>query len=194
MSRRSSNFSKGEVDYLLKLIEARKHVLECRKIDRKSSEEKVKAWIEIELEFNKKLGHNFRNAEALRTKYKNLKKSKKTCSAKKFTPTTKFAGQFENLVDIDSFYEDDTIDTQDKGEDSIESLPSVDIRKAQIHEQQISDLAKEHNAKMKRQELEISILEKEHHLKIAKMELEIHILETQLHQKKKENNNIIYDP
>ncbi|XP_017468103.1 PREDICTED: uncharacterized protein LOC108360363 [Rhagoletis zephyria] len=81
--RSERNFSRSEVNYLLVLVDAKKHVLECKKTDRTSSEEKAKGRSDVEAEFNGKFGIVFRNAKVLRTKYENLKKTEHDIKIKK---------------------------------------------------------------------------------------------------------------
>ncbi|KAM7354510.1 uncharacterized protein ACRADG_006160 [Cochliomyia hominivorax] len=75
-NKRSSNFSTKEVKYLIQLVDNRKDIIESKKTDRNTSEEKVKAWVEIEEEFNA-VFEDFRSFKVLKTKYENLKKNVK---------------------------------------------------------------------------------------------------------------------
>ncbi|XP_023302436.2 myb/SANT-like DNA-binding domain-containing protein 4 [Lucilia cuprina] len=75
-TKRSSNFSSKEVKYLIQLVDNRKDIIESKKTDRTASEEKVKAWLEIEEEFNA-VFEDYRSVKVLKTKYENLKKNVK---------------------------------------------------------------------------------------------------------------------
>ncbi|XP_037809933.1 myb/SANT-like DNA-binding domain-containing protein 4 [Lucilia sericata] len=75
-TKRSSNFSTKEVKYLIQLVDNKKEVIESKKTDRTTSEEKVKAWLEIEEEFNA-VFEDYRSFKVLKTKYENLKKNVK---------------------------------------------------------------------------------------------------------------------
>lgn len=73
MDKRSPNFTSSEVEYLVSAVKKWRHIIECKRSDHTSTEDKVKAWKEIEREFNCKYTHTFRSQKVLRTKYGNLK-------------------------------------------------------------------------------------------------------------------------
>lgn len=75
-TKRSSNFSTKEVKYLIQLVNNKKDIIESKKTDRTTSEEKVKAWVEIEEEFNA-VFEDYRSYKVLKTKYENMKKNVK---------------------------------------------------------------------------------------------------------------------
>lgn len=75
-TRRSSNFSSKEVQFLLQLVDKKKEIIESKKTDRLTSEEKVKAWLGIEEEYNEVFSE-YRSLKVLKTKYDNLKKNAK---------------------------------------------------------------------------------------------------------------------
>lgn len=77
MNKRSANFSCAEINFLLELVEKRKSIIECKKTDRTTSEEKLESWKDLAKDFNARYGENYRTDKVLRTKYENLKKTAK---------------------------------------------------------------------------------------------------------------------
>ena len=77
MEKRSPNFTTTEVEFLLSAVKEWRRIIECKKTDQVSSQEKLNAWKDIEREFNSKFTHTFRSMKVLRTKYCNLKSTSK---------------------------------------------------------------------------------------------------------------------
>uniref|UniRef100_A0A2A4KAY8 Regulatory protein zeste n=1 Tax=Heliothis virescens TaxID=7102 RepID=A0A2A4KAY8_HELVI len=75
---RSVNFTQHETNFLISLIEARKHTIENKKSDATTWQEKQKAWREIEKVFNRASdGTVFRDHKHLKLKYEALKRDAK---------------------------------------------------------------------------------------------------------------------
>ncbi|XP_038217429.1 myb/SANT-like DNA-binding domain-containing protein 4 [Zerene cesonia] len=68
---RSSNFTQEETDLLISLVEARKHIIENKKSDASTWQEKKEAWKDIERVFN---GSVFRDHKHLKLKYEAIKR------------------------------------------------------------------------------------------------------------------------
>ncbi|KAL4710088.1 hypothetical protein ACJJTC_016490 [Scirpophaga incertulas] len=78
---RSSNFSQEETNLLVSLIEAKKHVIENKKSDATTWQEKEKAWKDIEKTFNSASGAVFRDYKHLKIKYEAMKRDTRKRSA-----------------------------------------------------------------------------------------------------------------
>lgn len=76
-SRRSANFTSCEIDFLIKIITKYRDIIENKKCDRFTAEEKNKVWKNVEQEYNDQFDYNFRSAKVLKTKYENLKNNAK---------------------------------------------------------------------------------------------------------------------
>lgn len=73
--KRTPNFTANEKDCLIDIIEKYAHVLEDKKTNRVSVDEKNTVWKKIEVEFNNKASIAcYRNADQLRRLYENKKK------------------------------------------------------------------------------------------------------------------------
>ncbi|XP_045503283.1 myb/SANT-like DNA-binding domain-containing protein 4 [Colias croceus] len=68
---RSSNFTQDETDLLISLVEERKHIIENKKSDATTWQEKKEAWKDIERAFN---GSVFRDHKHLKLKYEAIKR------------------------------------------------------------------------------------------------------------------------
>ncbi|CAB3230622.1 unnamed protein product [Arctia plantaginis] len=71
---RSVNFTHEETDLLVSLVEAKKQIIENKKSDAATWQDKEKAWKEIETAFNASSGSVFRNHKHLKLKYEAMKK------------------------------------------------------------------------------------------------------------------------
>ncbi|XP_045459556.1 fibrinogen silencer-binding protein-like [Melitaea cinxia] len=78
---RSVNFSREEVDTLIKLVEKNKLVIENKKSDAVTWAEKERCWKSIEIDFNSASGVTFRSAKTLRLKYEGIKRDTRKKSA-----------------------------------------------------------------------------------------------------------------
>ncbi|XP_022118980.2 uncharacterized protein LOC110995892 [Pieris rapae] len=78
---RSVNFSREEVDLLTSLVADHKNILENKKSDSATWQEKEQCWKTLELLFNRTSGVNFRSAKTLKSKYEGLKRATRKKSA-----------------------------------------------------------------------------------------------------------------
>lgn len=78
---RSLNFSREEIDTLIKLVERNKVVIENKKSDAVTWGEKERCWKSIELDFNSASGVTLRSAKTLRFKYEGIKRDTRKKSA-----------------------------------------------------------------------------------------------------------------
>lgn len=72
---RNVNFTREETDRLVLLIESQKRIIENKKSDSITWNEKENAWKAIETEFNSATGGTFRDAKHLKLKYEALKRN-----------------------------------------------------------------------------------------------------------------------
>lgn len=98
VKKRSSNFTSFEVEKLVSLVGNKIKIIENKKSDARTWQDKKEAWKEIELDFNNSIGGVFRNEKHLKQKYEALKRdTRKKVSAVKLelkktsylTPTEK---------------------------------------------------------------------------------------------------------
>ncbi|XP_063372048.1 uncharacterized protein LOC134660233 [Cydia amplana] len=78
---RSINFTREEVDILIKLVEVNKHILENKKSDAVTWGQKEECWKAIELSFNAASGSTHRTSKNLRLKYEGIKRDTRKKSA-----------------------------------------------------------------------------------------------------------------
>lgn len=78
---RSVNFSREEVDLLTSLVAQHKNILENKKSDSVTWQEKEQCWKTLEALFNSTSGLNFRSARTLKAKYEGLKRATRKKSA-----------------------------------------------------------------------------------------------------------------
>ncbi|KAL0838913.1 hypothetical protein ABMA28_016926 [Loxostege sticticalis] len=71
---RSVNFTEQETNILLSLVEAKKYIIECKKSDATTWQEKEKAWKEIEIAFHSISNSVFRDQKHLKIKYEAIKR------------------------------------------------------------------------------------------------------------------------
>lgn len=80
LKKRSKNFSSGEKDCLITIIQDFKHILECHITNKKSTKAKNDAWVKISTIFNSQ-NTNLRPIDTLRSLYDSLKKDVKKALA-----------------------------------------------------------------------------------------------------------------
>ncbi|XP_047523599.1 uncharacterized protein LOC125062026 isoform X2 [Pieris napi] len=78
---RSVNFSREEVALLTSLVADHKNILENKKSDSVTWQEKEQCWKTLEALFNSTSGVNFRSAKTLKGKYEGLKRATRKKSA-----------------------------------------------------------------------------------------------------------------
>ncbi|XP_047018958.1 uncharacterized protein LOC124644830 isoform X1 [Helicoverpa zea] len=78
---RSVNFSREEVELLTSLVAQHKSILENKKSDAVTWNEKEQCWKTLEALFNSKSGTNYRSAKTLKAKYEGIKRNTRKKSA-----------------------------------------------------------------------------------------------------------------
>ncbi|CAG4947965.1 unnamed protein product [Colias eurytheme] len=91
---RSTNFSQDETHLLLSLIEARRDIIESKKSDASTWQEKEKAWKDIEKAFNSVTNSVFRDHKHLKIKYEAIKRD----TRKKIAEFYKSGGKTKRLT------------------------------------------------------------------------------------------------
>lgn len=71
--KRTTNFTKSEENYLLQLIKKYGHILENKRTDSASNQNKNEAWLKVTREFNSS-DTTYRSLQVLKNKYLNMKK------------------------------------------------------------------------------------------------------------------------
>lgn len=101
---RQANFSADEVDVLLKTISNFKNIIENKKTDAITWQQKDNAWDKITTQFNSSSGKCLRNKKSLRAKYEDLKKAVKKKLANNRMELFKTGGgqaQTKNLTNVE---------------------------------------------------------------------------------------------
>lgn len=81
---RAPNFTSGEGHHLCEVIEKYKHIIENKRTDGASLQDKQKAWLKVTNDYNSTTTAYVRTVESLQQSYKNIKKKvKKQLSATK---------------------------------------------------------------------------------------------------------------
>jgi hypothetical protein len=93
--KRSPNFTESEKQLLLKLVKENADVIESKKTDHVSNEEKAAAWAALCTAFNTQSGVHSRSVESLRNLWDNQKKQAKHSMAKEKLETFKTSTFFE---------------------------------------------------------------------------------------------------
>ncbi|XP_049868891.1 myb/SANT-like DNA-binding domain-containing protein 4 [Pectinophora gossypiella] len=117
---RSVNFTIEETEYLISLIDARKQVIENKKSDAVTWQDKEKAWKAIELEYNNAGIGPFRDAKHLKVKFEAIKRdTRKKISNKNgngnHVPLTPVENKVKEMILLsddgnDTTYDSDQID------------------------------------------------------------------------------------
>ncbi|XP_014278737.1 myb/SANT-like DNA-binding domain-containing protein 3 [Halyomorpha halys] len=77
MNKRNPNFVPREEKILLAIVKKYSAIIENKKTDKITSNQKLKCWHKIEVEFNSHTNVHFRNSSNLKNKYENIKKATK---------------------------------------------------------------------------------------------------------------------
>ncbi|XP_045502092.1 myb/SANT-like DNA-binding domain-containing protein 3 [Colias croceus] len=120
---RSTNFSQDETHLLLSLIEARRYIIESKRSDASTWQEKEKAWKDIEKAFNSVTNSVFRDHKHLKIKYEAIKRDtrKKIAEFYKSGGTKKLTIAEEKVKEIMRL----SVDSNESQFDSDSGLPST---------------------------------------------------------------------
>lgn len=104
-NKRCPNFTDDDVKILVSLVKKYSDVIECKKSDTVTWQEKLKTWDAITKELFNITGVN-RNAKSLREKYKNLKKVTRKKFADQKNETHKTGGGTPSAINISTMDEE----------------------------------------------------------------------------------------